>query len=61
MPKLDEDCLYFTYKMKEHINLSYKFYLDNKLGMKEAVENLFLCDITFKDRDDFRILFSGFV
>jgi hypothetical protein len=38
-----------------------KLYLDNKLGMKEVVENLYLCDITFKDRDDFRILFSGFV
>lgn len=29
--------------------------------MKEVVENLYLCDVTFKDRDEFRILFSGFV
>lgn len=47
--------------MKEHINLSYKLYLDNKMGMKEVIDNLYLCDITFKDRDEFRILFSGFV
>ena len=36
-------------------------YLDNRLGMKEIVQNLYLCDVTLKDRDEFRILYSGFV
>jgi len=31
------------------------------MGIKEVVENLYLCDVTFKDRDEFRILYSGFV
>lgn len=51
LPKHDKDMLYITYQMKERINLDYKLYLDNKMGIRELVNNLYLCDITFKDRD----------
>ncbi|KAM3135728.1 hypothetical protein pb186bvf_012125 [Paramecium bursaria] len=60
-PKLDNDSLYFIYDVKERINNQYNMYLDNRLGMKDIVQNLYLCDVTLKDRDEFRILYSGFV
>lgn len=33
--------------------------LDNKMGMSEGVQNLYLLDLTLKDRDKFLITFSG--
>jgi len=33
--------------------------LDNKMGISEGVHNLFLLDLTLKDRDKFLITFSG--
>ena len=36
------------------------FRLDNKMGMSENVENLYLLDLILKDRDRFVIIYSGF-
>lgn len=33
--------------------------LDNKLGISEGVPNLYLLDLTLKDRDKFLITYSG--
>lgn len=33
--------------------------LDNKMGISEGVPNLYLLDLTLKDRDKFLITFSG--
>lgn len=49
-----------SYELKERYDKNLKFYLDNKLGMKEVVDGLYLVDLVFKDRDKFRILFSGY-
>lgn len=35
--------------------------LDNKMGMSESVEDLYLLDFILKDRDRFLIIFSGFI
>lgn len=42
-------------------NLKFPFFLDNKMGMKEKIEDLFLIDFVLKDRDKIIIRFSGYI
>jgi len=35
--------------------------LDNKMGMSESIDDLYLLDFVLKDRDRFLIIFSGFI
>ena len=60
LPFIQGDKLRFEYRLNENIEI-YQFFLDNRLGMKEVVENLYLGDLVVKDRDKFVSLFSGFV
>jgi len=54
------DRLRFEYRINVQME-PIQFHLDNRLGMKEVVENLYLGDVVVKDRDRFVVLFSGFV
>lgn len=50
---------YFDVKIDDTFQKTSTFMLDNKMGMSERIEDLYLLDFVLKDRDRFIIVFSG--
>lgn len=52
---------YFEIKVDDSFDKVATYKLDNKMGMSEPIEDLYLLDFVLKDRDRFLIIFSGFM
>ena len=50
---------FFDVKIEDTFQKTSTFLLDNKMGMSEPIEDLYLLDFVLKDRDRFIIVFSG--
>lgn len=57
--KYDNKQAYFMIKIDDTFSKVDTYKLDNKMGISEGVQNLYLLDLTLKDRDKFLITFSG--
>lgn len=57
--KYDNKQAYFMIKIDDTFAKVDTYKLDNKMGISEGVPNLYLLDLTLKDRDKFLITFSG--
>ncbi|KRX06189.1 hypothetical protein PPERSA_06071 [Pseudocohnilembus persalinus] len=57
----DNQGAHFLIKSDEEFLVKNEFFLDNKIGIKEKVENLTLVDFVVKDRDNLLVTFSGFL
>jgi hypothetical protein len=55
----DQKSAYFDVRIDDTFNKTATFMLDNKMGMAEAIDDLYLLDFILKDRDRFLIVFSG--
>ena len=55
----DQKSAYFDVPIDDTFAKTSTFLLDNKMGMSESVEGLYLLDFVFKDRDRFLIVCSG--
>lgn len=55
----DQKQAYFMIKVEDTFAKVDTYKLDNKMGISEGVPNLYLLDLTLKDRDKFLITFSG--
>lgn len=57
--KYDNKQAYFMIYIDDTFPKVDTYKLDNKMGISEGVQNLYLLDLTLKDRDKFIITFSG--
>jgi hypothetical protein len=57
----DKNSAYFDVKIEDTFDKTSTFMLDNKMGMSENIEDLYLLDFVLKDRDRFLIVFSGII
>ena len=57
----DKKHAYFEVKVDDTFEKIATYKLDNKMGMSESIEDLYLLDFVLKDRDRFLIIFSGFI
>lgn len=55
----DKKHAYFDVPIDDTFQKTSTFLLDNKMGMAEPIEDLYLLDFVLKDRDRFLIVFSG--
>jgi hypothetical protein len=55
----DQKSAYFDVKINDTFNKTSTFMLDNKMGMSESIDGLYLLDFVLKDRDRFLVVFSG--
>lgn len=55
----NEKSAYFDVKINDTFEKTSTFMLDNKMGMSEKIDDLYLLDFVLKDRDRFLIVFSG--
>jgi hypothetical protein len=55
----DQKSAYFDVAINDTFNKTATFLLDNKMGMSENIEDLYLLDFVLKDRDRFLIVYSG--
>ena len=55
----DKKRAFFDVKIDDTFPKTSTFLLDNKMGMSESIEDLYLLDFVLKDRDRFLIVFSG--
>jgi hypothetical protein len=57
----DQHSAYFEVPINDSFAKAPTYKLDNKMGMSESVDDLYLLDFVLKDRDKFLIIFSGFI
>lgn len=57
----DKKHAYFEVKVDDTFEKIATYKLDNKMGMSESIDDLYLLDFVLKDRDRFLIIFSGFI
>jgi hypothetical protein len=57
----NEKMALFQIRVDDSFPIQRTFKLDNKMGMSESIENLYLLDLVLKDRDRFLVTFSGFI
>ena len=57
--KYDNKQAYFMINIDDTFGKVDTYKLDNKMGISEGVNGLYLLDLTLKDRDKFIITFSG--
>lgn len=57
--KYDNKQAYFMINIDDTFAKVDTYKLDNKMGISEGVPNLYLLDLTLKDRDKFLITYSG--
>ncbi len=57
--KYDNKQAYFMINVDDTFAKVDTYKLDNKMGISEGVANLYLLDLTLKDRDKFLLTFSG--
>ncbi len=55
----DQKHAYFEVRIDDTFEKTSTFVLDNKMGMSEKIEDLYLLDFVLKDRDRFIFVFSG--
>lgn len=57
----DNKQAYFEINVDDSFEKVATYKLDNKMGMSESIEDLYLLDFILKDRERFLIIFSGFI
>lgn len=57
----DNKQAYFELKVDDSFEKVATYRLDNKMGISESVDGLYLLDFVLKSRDAFLVIFSGFI